>query len=153
MEQKFIQMMEQWDFSKEASELINDEAAAAVDDHDHIIQGFEHELKEIEKRRSKWQYAWVNEMITDVDFQKRMNEEKEKEKMIQKELLKITPKESPSDNSSILDIWTDLKLNWNNMDQEAKKQFIMIALDSLVIDKINSDKSPDSIEIKEVKFN
>jgi site-specific DNA recombinase len=153
MEQKFVQMMEQWDFTKEASELINDELAATVDDHDYIVQGFEQELKEIEKRRSKWQYAWVNEMITDVDFQNRMNEEKEKEKMIQKELLKITPVESSIDNSSILDIWTDLKLNWNNMDQGAKKQFIMIALDSLVVDKVNSDKTPESIDIKEVKFN
>jgi site-specific DNA recombinase len=153
MEQKFIQMMEQWDFSKEATEIIKNDVAATDDEHSETIKRFQHELKEIEKRRSKWQYAWVNEMISDVDFQKRMNEETEKEKMIQKELLKLTPKESPSDNFNILDLWTDLKLNWSYMDIEAKKQFILIALDSLVVDKINSDKTPESIEIKEVKFN
>lgn len=159
LEQKFVLMMEQWDFTKEASELIQDETNSTHDDHDTLIQGYEHELKEIEKRRSKWQYAWVNGMFSDIEskndieFKKRMKEEEEKEKMIQKELLKITPKEPSADNSSILDLWSDLKLNWDNMDQETKKQFIMIAVDSLVVDKINSDKTPDSIEIKEVNLN
>jgi site-specific DNA recombinase len=153
MEQKFIQMMEQWDFTKEATEIIEKDIASTDNEQSANTQQFQQELKEIEKRRSKWQYAWVNEMISDVDFKKRMIEEEEKEKMIQKELIKITPKESPSDNFNILDLWTDLKLNWNHMDVEAKKQFILVALDSVVVDKINRDKTPDSIEIREVKFN
>jgi site-specific DNA recombinase len=152
-EQKFIQLMEQWDFSQEANELIQNEAAATIVDHTESVKEIESELKGIEKRRSKWQYAWVNEMISDIDFQKRMNEEKEKEKMLQKELEGLTPKETSPQDTGILNIWTDLKLNWIHMENEAKKQFILIAISFMTVDKIKGDKTPDSIEVKEVRFN
>jgi hypothetical protein len=50
--------MEQWNFSQEANEIQNEAAATRVD-HEESVQEIEQELKEIEKRRSKWQYAWV----------------------------------------------------------------------------------------------
>ncbi|WP_026572469.1 recombinase family protein [Bacillus sp. UNC438CL73TsuS30] len=152
-EQKFIQMLSKWDFTKEADELAQNEATAAVEDHTETIKEIEQELNGIEKRRSKWQYAWVNEMITDGDFQKRMKEEEEKEKMLRKELEGLTPKEAPLQDSDISEIWTDLKLNWQYMTIEQKKQFVLIALDFITVDKINKDKTPDSVEIKEVRFN
>lgn len=152
-EQKFIQLMGKWDFSKEANELTQNEEAATIEDHTESIKEIESELKGIEKRRSKWQYAWVNEMITDIDFQKRMSEEKAKEKMLQKELEELTPKEAPSQDTNIMKLWTDLKLQWQHMENEAKKQFILIAIHSLTVDKTKGDKTPDSIEVKEVRFN
>jgi site-specific DNA recombinase len=153
LEERFVQLMEEWTMYQEASEIVQAESAATVQEHTEHILELENELKEIEKRRSKWQYAWVNEMISDVDFKKRTNEENEKEKMILKELKELTPKESSTRDDSIIDLWTDLKLNWANMDTETKKQFILIAVRSMKVDKINSNKTPDSISILEPKFN
>jgi site-specific DNA recombinase len=152
-EQKFLTLMETWDFNEYAKELMNDEVAVSVEDHESSIKQLQDELKNIENRRSKWQYAWVQEMISDVDFKKRMEEENEKEKMILKELNELTPQESSPADSSIIDLWTDLKLNWSYMDDQAKKQFILIAVNYIVVDKVNNNRNPDSIEIKEVKFN
>lgn len=154
LEQRFIQEIHSWDSREEANEIIESEVSATIEDYTETIRELEHELKEIEKRRSKWQYAWVNEIINDIDFKKRMKEEEEKEKMIQKELNELTLSESPtSDNESILEIWTDLKLNWYHINKEQKKQFILIALQSMSVDKIIGDKTPHSIIIQDVKFN
>jgi site-specific DNA recombinase len=153
-EQKFIQMMDEWDASKEAKELINDEIAVSVEDQESNIKQFQDELKNIENRRSKWQYAWVGEMISDEDFKKRMNEENEKEKMILKELNELTPQESSPADTSIIEYWTELKENWNHMDDQMKKQFILIAVNYMIVDKVNKKiKGPESIEIKDWKFN
>jgi site-specific DNA recombinase len=153
VEQKFIQLLEGWNLSQEANELFQQETAATKEDHAGSIHEIAQELKEVEKRRSKWQYAWVNEMITDVDFQKRMNEENEKEKMLQKELNELTPKEAPSQDSNFMEYWAQLKEHWSTMEIEQKKQFILIAVRSITIDKISDKKTPDSIEMKEVSFN
>lgn len=157
--QKFLELISEWDFAQEANELAQKEAAASVEDYSETIQQLENELKEIEKRRSKWQYAWVSGMFSkdeaknDIEFKKRMNEEDEKEKMIQKELNELNLKVSPADNHDYIELWTDLKLNWSTMDDETKKQFILIAIEKMVVDKISTDKTPDSIDIKEVRFN
>jgi site-specific DNA recombinase len=152
-EQKFLELMDNWNFNEYANEMVNEEVAVSVEDIESRIKQLQDELKNIESRRSKWQYAWVQEMITDLDFKKRMDEENEKEKMILKELNELTPKESSPADSSIIDLWTDLKLNWSYMDHQAKKQFILIAVNYIIVDKVNMNRNPDSIEIKEVKFN
>jgi site-specific DNA recombinase len=153
-EQKFIQMIAKWDIKEEVAEDIENEISLSADYQEETIKHLQNELKEIEKRRSKWQYAWVGEMISDFDFKKRINEENEKEKMILKELEELTPRESPiEDNSHIIDILSDLRRNWENMDDQAKKQFILIAVNKIVVDKISKVKSPDSIEIVDFKLN
>jgi site-specific DNA recombinase len=151
-EQKFINMIAQWDAYHDANEILQSEVAATVEDHTEAIQTLEKELKEIETRRSRWQYAWVQTMINDKDFQKRMNEENEKEKMILKELTELRSV-STSPMESNPEIWSDLKENWHYMSDEVKKQFVLIAVQSMTVDKINKDKTPDSIEIKEVSLN
>jgi len=37
------------------------------------INDLEQELELLNKRRKKWQYAWVNEMLTDEEFSERMS--------------------------------------------------------------------------------
>lgn len=154
LEQKFLEMIKKWDFKQSANELLNDEKTENDNDYAETIKTLENELKSIEKRREKWQFAWANEMINDMDFKKRMNEETEKEKMIHKELKQLTPNESSNlDNESIIEIMTNLQLQWENMSDEIKKQFVLIAIQSMEIDKLNKDKNPGSIGIKEIKFN
>jgi site-specific DNA recombinase len=151
-EQKFIGMISQWDAYQEANDILQNEVAASVEDHTESIQTLEKELKDIENRRSKWQYAWVQTMINDNDFQKRMNEENEKEKMLLKELSELkSVTTSPMESNP--EIWSDLKENWHYMSDEVKKQFVLIAVQSMTVNKINKDKTPDSIEIKEVSLN
>jgi site-specific DNA recombinase len=151
-EQKFIGMISQWDAFQEANDILQNEVAASVEDHTESIQTLEKELKDIENRRSKWQYAWVQTMINDNDFQKRMNEENEKEKMLLKELSELkSVTTSPMESNP--EIWSDLKENWHYMSDEVKKQFVLLAVQSMTVNKINKDKTPDSIEIKEVSLN
>jgi site-specific DNA recombinase len=159
VEKKFLEMMDEWDASQAAEELIHNEVAATTEDHTETIKELETELKEIEKRRSRWQYAWVNGMFSkedaknDTEFKKRMNEEEEKEKMIQEELNELVTPVLPMEDSGVLELWTNLKLNWQYMDKEAKKQFVLIALQSMCVDKINNEKNSSSIEIKDVRLN
>jgi site-specific DNA recombinase len=152
-EQKFIQLLEKWDFNEYANELIKEEVAVTVEDNESSIKQLQSELKKIEKRREKWQYAWADDEMSYTDYKKRMSEENEKEKMIQKELNELTPKESSPADSSIIDLWTDLKLNWSHMDDQTKKQFILIAVNYIIVDKVNNNRNADSIEIKDWDFN
>jgi site-specific DNA recombinase len=152
-EQKFIHMLDKWDFKNVANELMKDEVSASIEDIESTVKELKEELQNIESRRSKWQYAWVGEMISDADFKKRMSEENEKEKMILKELNELTPRESSPADTSIIEYWTELKENWNHMDDQMKKQFILIAVNYISVDKINKIKGPESIEIKDWKFN
>jgi site-specific DNA recombinase len=159
IEKKFEEMLEQWDSRKEAEEILNNEIAATLEDYTDIMEQMQNELKVIESRRNKWQYAWVNSMFSqedtknDAEFKKRMKEEEEKEKMIQQELDQLSKQESPIDIEDELEIWTDFKLNWSLMDREAKKQGVLIFLKSMKVDKVNSNKNVDSIELKEVRLN
>lgn len=150
-EQKFIQALHEWDISREVDEITESEIAAAVEDHTETIKELEAELTKIEKRRDKWQYGWANDMINDLDFKKRLKEEDEKEKMILQELNKLTPTESDQDNN-INELLSDLKLNWYNMTEEMKKQFVLIIFRSITVDKINSTKTPDSISIQKPTY-
>lgn len=79
-------------------------------------------MNEIEKRRSKWQYAWVNEMISDTDFNARIKEENEKEKMLLTELETLN-KSDMNLNINILDLINDLKENWENFTTPEKNNF------------------------------
>jgi len=153
MEVKFIEMMEHWDFTQEANEIMQNETAAAVEDTEGAIKELEAELKEIEKRRDKWQYAWANDIISMEDFKKRMNEENEKEKLIQKELSELAVPDIQDNDENIISLWKDLKLNWQHMDRKAKKQFVLIAVKKITVDKVSAIKSPDSIVIKDVRLN
>jgi site-specific DNA recombinase len=72
--------------------ILNDVAHEdVIDDSKEKINTLQRELKEIEKRRKKWQYTWVNEMISDEDFFTRIEEENSKEKEINKQLSSLKP--------------------------------------------------------------
>lgn len=153
LEEKFIEMLSSWNVASEANQLTKDAKNEKTADNTVSIQKLEQELKEIETRRNKWQYAWVKEMINDVDFQQRMKEETEKEKMIQKELVKLNPIESPSPTIDYIQIWETLKHNWHEMSVESKKQFIQLSLKYMVVDRKKWHKGKDALNILEVKFN
>jgi site-specific DNA recombinase len=154
VENLFIQMIDKWDGSQYVKESIQKETAASNEDIEEKANRLKNELIKIEKRRSKWQYAWADDTMTYKDYQNRMKEEAEKEKMILKELEELAPTESLKiDNHYITTILSDLRRNWNVMDNQTKKQFILIAVNYMVVDKISKGKDMNSIEIKEINLN
>jgi site-specific DNA recombinase len=153
LEKKFIQMFDEFDFTDEAKNLTENESIKGNHDLHEKIKQLEKGLKEIEDRRTQWQYAWAKKMIKDADFMKRMSEEEEKEKMILKELENLKPQESSTTTDNIIDLWSNVKLNWEHMKVEEKKQFVQIGIKEIIIDRINMLKSPDAYVFKEVKFN
>ncbi|EEL89140.1 TPA: recombinase family protein [Bacillus nitratireducens] len=117
------------------------------------IEQIKSELKIIEKRRKKWQYAWANDHLKDEEFTEFMQEENEKEKVLTEELYKLKPAENKKlQNEELKNILKDIKLNWANLNDEEKKIFMQIILKKLVIER--SDKlHAYKLEIVEMEFN
>ncbi|MDF1510535.1 recombinase family protein [Robertmurraya sp. DFI.2.37] len=153
LEQKFLQVLDNMDILEDAKKKSAQDASENDADNTKLIKQLEHELKEIEDRRTQWQYGWANKMLSDTDFMKRKKEEDEKEKMILKELESLQPKESSTLIDNIIELWSDVKLNWEYMNTEQKKQFVMIAIESIVVDRTSMKKSPDAYVFKEINFN
>jgi site-specific DNA recombinase len=153
IEEKFTRLFNQTDFEEVAVEKEENEQKESQGDHEETVKKLKKEQEEIQKRRSKWQYAWANEIISDNDFKNRMKEEEEKEKMILKELENLKPKESSTPIDNIIELWSNVKLNWEFMDTNEKKQFVQIAIDSIVVDRVSMTKSINDYVFKEVKFN
>ncbi|WNS74283.1 recombinase family protein [Bacillus sp. DTU_2020_1000418_1_SI_GHA_SEK_038] len=152
LEKKFLQLFDNLNIEDVARGVREQKSKESEVDHQAIIKDYQKELEEIEERRKQWQYAWVKKMIKDTDFTKRMKEEEEKEKMILKELEKLTPQESSTPIDNIIESWSNVKLNWENLTVEEKKQFVAIGIDRIVIDRINMNKSPDAYVFKDVIF-
>ncbi|NQD67278.1 recombinase family protein [Bacillus haikouensis] len=125
------------------------------DENEQQIKLFQKELKEINNRRKKWQYAWVNEMINDDDFTKRIEEENTKENDINNQLSSLRPsgeKLKPEDLSEIL---LDLKSNWNKLDALEKKLLLQMFTKKIKVDSFKQsprDRNPESIKIMDVEF-
>lgn len=151
LEKQFIKLISQWDASKQAEEVANE--PEQNDDEQKKVR-IQKEIDELYKRKSKWQYAWVNEMITDEDFKKRMDEESQKEKVLQNELEALTTTQPHyTQNINTLELLSNLPLQWEHLEINEKKQFVHLAVKKLVIDKVNKDKNADSVGIIEYELN
>ncbi len=104
-------------------------------------------IEEVKSRRSKWQYAWVNELISDDDFKNRMKEEDEKEKMLLDEIEALPAKEHSIDYN-IKEMLVEVKKNWTYMDKYEKKQVVHMIVKNIMVDKKDRGKKFDSILIK-----
>jgi site-specific DNA recombinase len=150
IEDRFLKTISQWDINQEAEKTIKKHEKQS--DNKEKIESIKKELKQVENRRSKWQYAWVNEMISDEDFKNRMNEENEKEKMLLKELEALSEeKQNISININISQLLADMHKNWKKMSVEEKKQFVQLAVKEIIVNRTSTKRDPSSIEIQ-VKF-
>ncbi|WP_336967089.1 recombinase family protein [Bacillus cereus] len=119
---------------------------------DEIIQ-IKNELKVIEKRRKKWQYAWANEHLKDEEFTELMQEESDREKILTEELYKLKPAENKKlQNDELKEILTDMKLNWNNLNDEEKKMLLQIILKRIVVER-SEEWQAYKLKIVEMEFN
>lgn len=119
---------------------------------DDIIQ-IKNELKVIEKRRKKWQYAWANEHLKDEEFTELMQEESDREKVLTEELYKLKPAENKKlKNNELKEILNDMKLNWNNLNDEEKKMLLQIILKRIVVER-SDEWQAYKLKIVEMDFN
>jgi site-specific DNA recombinase len=115
------------------------------------IENINEEIKKIEKRKERWQYAWVNEMISDSDFGTRMKEEEKKEKMLLVELEAFKEKDNHSVDISIPQIFNDITNSWEYLTVEEKKNFVQTFFKSITVDKISSRRNAESVAIKGIE--
>jgi site-specific DNA recombinase len=120
-------------------------------DFTNEIENINEELKKIDKRKERWQYAWVNEMISDTDFGTRMKEEEKKEKMLLVELEAFREKDNHSVDISIPQIFKDITNSWEYLTVEEKKNFVQTFFKSITVDKISSKRNASSVEIKGIE--
>jgi site-specific DNA recombinase len=150
LEARFLEHLSKIDIREEAA------AQAAIEEtneQEQKIQKIEKELEAIEKRRKKWQYAWVNEMISDDEFTERMNEERKKEELLKEQLKKLSPVQSNDMHDlDVLSILSDIRETWKNMNALEKKAYVGFIVKKIVVDKMNQKRGPESVEIMEMEF-
>ncbi|WGG44209.1 recombinase family protein [Rossellomorea sp. DA94] len=150
LETQFIKYLDTFEINPE---IINDLTKMdEIDESKDKLNLLNKELKEIEKRRKKWQYAWVNEMISDEDFSIRMEEENTKEEDVNKQLSSLQPAGEKMSTVDLTEILLDIKTNWNQLDALEKKMLLQMFTKRIFVDRVSDQLKPDCLEIKEVEF-
>jgi septal ring factor EnvC (AmiA/AmiB activator) len=86
-------------------------------------QGLTKQLNQIEKKREKYQRAWANDLISDKEFEKRMEETRETFDDLKKQLSKIkTP--APINTEVLKDIVFSFNKSFAFLTDEERKMFI-----------------------------
>lgn len=129
LEKAFLDYLKKIDFSP-----VLEETAASGEEKlnktDHIdIEELKKELDKIEKRKKKWQYAWANEMMSDDEFRERMNEERELEAKIKKQLEEFdVPQEITTDKIELYSVLQDMERNWSKLSTSEKKSLVQLVV-------------------------
>ena len=134
-----------------ASGAVNDQLQ--TDNNPEQIAALKKELQEIEKRKTKWQYAWANEMISDEEFKKRSDEEKARTDEIEEALKNLQLKSENKESREMLaQTLRDLQANWSELDVMEKKMFVNTIVDTMTVDKKDFKRIPESVAITDISF-
>lgn len=119
LEKQFVEQLKKIDMT----DVINDIEIEVK--KGNSLDDIKKEIKSIEERKKKWQFAWVNELITDDDLKVRMAEEEIKEKEAM-EKLDVSKKEEPIkyNENEIKELLYSVKENWNHLTRKEKKRLI-----------------------------
>ena len=97
-------------------------------------------MNELEEIKKKWQYAWVEGMITDSDFKKRMEETNAEIEAIEKVLKENEniqqDEEKEISESEIIDALLEIKKNWYEMNPLEKKNLLREIIKEIKIKKV-----------------
>jgi len=151
IEQQFLKYLKNIEFNEQLFTSIksDNDDEKQVQERQEWIQN---ELKSIEKRRVKWQYAWANDTISDDDFKKRMKEENEKEEALKKELEQIQPKKEKTSETDVKEVIRNIIVNWNFLEAVEKKTLLQMVVKKMIIDKTSSQPKVDSVKIVDIEF-
>ncbi|SET00369.1 site-specific DNA recombinase [Salinibacillus kushneri] len=144
----FMEFMNHAVFSQEADQISNQNIK--LKDRAAEIKQAEKDLKEVEKRKKKWQYAWANNLgMSDSDFEKRMREENQIEEEAREVLQNLqVEEETAMDNQELKRILKNFNTNWKELDEQKKKNLVQ-----LVVKKIDYDYDEDNkLYVKNVEF-
>lgn len=123
-----------------------------VQDNTEDINMLKRDLNKIKERRKKWQYAWANDMMSDDEFQERMQEEQTLEDDLKAQLKKIDEPQPHVVDDAVLALVSDAAENWNSLEPVEKKQLLQIAIDEIIVDKVDSTKIMNRVDILEIVF-
>lgn len=112
------------------------------------VDGLKKELKKIEKRKKKWQYAWAEEAIEFEDFKELMDEARKQEAKTKEKLASAVEEKPESINKKeIYNALKDIEENWLVLERIEKKKLV----DS-IIDKIHYRHEGNKIAIDGIDF-
>ncbi len=134
LEKEFLSYLKRVDFSDFAKEeATNNSTNKSVKiDYDAL----ENELKLLEERKKKWQYAWTEEIISNDDFKKRMKEANAEENRITELLMDREEEEGVEiEWEQIENILKDIDKNWNNMKVLDKKNLLSDIIKSIFVER------------------
>lgn len=153
LETRLLEQMNEWNLRESIEQVSAATESQSNENSKDKINQLNDSLSKIEARRSKWQYAWANEIMNDEDFKKRMQEENEKEKLIHKELSQLKPQEDNAISYDIPRLISDIARNWKNQTKYEKKQVALLCFNQIVVDKNQLKRTPLSLDILDIKFN
>ncbi|XQY90688.1 recombinase family protein [Metabacillus sp. HB246100] len=116
------------------------------------IQSLNSDLELLNKRRKKWQYAWVNEMLSDEEFTQRINEENLKEEEIKKHLSSLQPINDKMSRDELTEVLNNVRENWEQMDSLEKKMLLQMIVKRMELDKVGTRPIADSLAITNIEF-
>lgn len=137
VEGAFLRYLTAFDFNSVIKSISKDDI---VNDNVTIdIDNLKAELVKIDELKKKWQYAWAEDIISNEDFKKRMNEANEDESKINVELEKYQTEEKTFDIEQIQLALNDIKNNWSKIEPLEKKSLVNSIIDTIYIDRIGKD--------------
>ncbi|PKR82802.1 recombinase family protein [Heyndrickxia camelliae] len=105
------------------------------------------QIERIKRQREKYQKAWANELMTDDEFGDRMKETKTALEEFEEQLKQIQPVNQQVDHEHIKEIANNFNLNWLNLTDREKHQFL-----NLFVKEIHFEKDGLNVEITRVFF-
>lgn len=150
VEHQFINHLKRMNFDVKIEHKEKDETTETEQE----IKELNNAISKIEGRKKRWQYAWVNEMLSDDEFRERMAEENKKEEEVKFKLNALVDIESPKlTDGHIQSIVSHTLKEWNELDDLEKKQIVTILLDKILIEILDISKRTDRAKILEITLN
>lgn len=137
LEKAFLQYIKDLDLPAQ-------EVVAATKEEVVDFSEIKKELNEIEKRKKKWQFAWVQEYIDDEEFNARMTEERQNENRLREEL--EVPVKEETDHNEIVEMINQIEANWTSLEEEEKKNFVQMFVKRIEVSHDRHLISIDSID-------
>lgn len=152
LEIQFLELIRNWDYKKLAAHEAADSENSKVDNAEKAKM-LNKELKEIEERRTRWQYAWMNKLISDKDLLDRNAEENENEERVKNELnLLNATVDSNHKNDVLAEALQELQKNWIELELHEKKRLVELLIDNMSVDKLYKARKPESVAITDIVF-
>lgn len=154
LEVQFLKTIKDWKYKNLLPNGLSKNNSSTTKDLEEKVKRIEKGLKDIDQRRSKWQYAWLNDLISDEDLKNRNEEEQQKETHLRNELESIQQHTSDDiKENMIATALTSLEENWNQLELHEKKKLVEMLVEEMKVDKLIKKRTPDSVGIKEISFN